>query len=106
MWTNTLAASHADKHTVFVSVNPGSLLGSKMVKQGFGVEGKSLLIGADILVRAALADEFTDANGKYYDNDAGCFASPQPDALNQEKCQQLTKTIITMLDRCLMLSGH
>lgn len=41
---------------VMVSVNPGSLLASKMVKEGFGIAGNDLSIGADILIRAALSD--------------------------------------------------
>ncbi len=61
---------------VLVAVNPGSLLASKMVKEGFGVDGHDLNIGADILVRAALTDEFGAASGKYFDNDSGVFADP------------------------------
>ncbi len=61
---------------VVVSVNPGSLLASKMVKEGFGVGGNDLNIGADVLVRAALADDFANASGQYFDNDAGQFAPP------------------------------
>ena len=78
---------------VFVAVNPGSLLGSKMVKEGFGIAGKSLSIGADVLVRAALSEEFASASGWYFDNDEGRFGSPHADALNAEKCQALVEVI-------------
>lgn len=61
---------------VFVAVNPGSLLATKMVKQGFGIDGKDLNIGADILVRASLSAEFASATGKYFDNDSGVFTAP------------------------------
>jgi hypothetical protein len=33
-------------------------------------------IGADILVRAGLSDEFIEASGQYFDNDLGRFALP------------------------------
>ncbi len=77
MWTMDMAEKYADKG-VFVSVNPKSFLGSKMVKEAYGKQGLDLKLGADILYRAALSDEFADANGKYYDNDYGVFADPHP----------------------------
>ncbi len=75
IWSAELARALEDGPVV-VSVNPGSLLASKMVKEGFGVAGNDLNIGADILVGAALAPSFADASGKYYDNDSGRFAPP------------------------------
>ncbi|THB76813.1 MAG: SDR family NAD(P)-dependent oxidoreductase [Desulfobulbaceae bacterium] len=90
MWTGALASSLGDKAVVIVAVNPASMLGSKMVKQAFGVDGADLQIGADILYRAALSEEFATASGKYFDNDIGRFSSPHPDALDSQKCQQLT----------------
>lgn len=93
MWSRSLALSLGDGGPVVVAVNPGSLLGSKMVKEAYGMDGKDIGIGADILSRAALADEFSDATGKYFDNDSGRFASPHPDALNQEKCDAIVRAI-------------
>ena len=90
MWTNVLAASAANaaNKIVFVSLNPASMIGTKMVKEGFGVEGKSLDVGADILVEASVGKKFGDyhrANGKYFDNDRGQFGSPHPGALDSAK---------------------
>lgn len=75
IWSSELAKGLPNGPAV-ISVNPGSLLASKMVKEGFGVAGNDLSIGADILIRAALSDEFAAASGKYFDNDAGQFAPP------------------------------
>lgn len=72
LWSADMAATYP-KGPVFIAVNPGSLLASKMVKEGFGVAGNDLQIGADILCRLALDDEFADASGRYWDNDAGAF---------------------------------
>ena len=47
-----------------------------MVKEGFGIDGKDLNIGGDILIRAALSAEFGEAGGRYFDNDSGQFAPP------------------------------
>ena len=58
---------------MFLAVDPGSLLASKMVKEGFGVAGSDLMIGADILRRLALEAEFATASGRYWDNDSGGF---------------------------------
>ncbi len=74
MWSRDLATARKDQGPVVVAVNPGSLLASKMVKEAYGVAGGDLRIGADILTRAALADEFATAFGRYSDNDEGRFA--------------------------------
>ncbi len=85
MWTRHLATTLGDDGPVIVAVNPGSLLATKMVKDGFGVAGNDIGIGADILVRAALSDEFASSSGAYFDNDAGRFGAPHPDALDARK---------------------
>ena len=80
-----------------ISVNPKSYLGSKMVKEAYGKEGYDLKLGSDILIRAALSDEFKDAHGKYYDNDYCKFASPHSFALvksNRETLIQALKKYI------------
>ncbi|MEO0476463.1 MAG: SDR family NAD(P)-dependent oxidoreductase [Planctomycetota bacterium] len=97
MWSNHLAALYQDDEPIVVAVNPGSLLGSKMVREAYGMAGSDLQIGADILARAALSEEFAHANGKYFDNDSGRFAQPHPDALDPEKTQALTDVIDKVL---------
>ncbi len=97
MWSRQLAKEVGQDGPMIVAVNPGSLLASKMVKEGFGVQGSDLRIGADILKRAALDDEFTAASGKYFDNDSRQFASPHPDALDAEKSQMIVDLIESVL---------
>ena len=80
MWSQEMGRKHKATGPAFIAVNPGSLLASKMVKEGFGVAGSDLRIGADILCRAALADDFADKSGQYFDNDIGKFAPPHSDA--------------------------
>ncbi|MGB5558576.1 MAG: SDR family NAD(P)-dependent oxidoreductase [Paracoccaceae bacterium] len=80
MWSAALAEELGRGGPVTVAVNPGSLLATNMVREGFGVSGNDIGIGADILSRAALSDEFADATGLYFDNDAGHFSAPHPDA--------------------------
>ncbi|MFL0810843.1 MAG: SDR family NAD(P)-dependent oxidoreductase [Agarilytica sp.] len=93
MWTNTLAEKHKQTGPIFVSVNPGSLLATKMVQEGFGMPGNDINIGRDILVRAALSEDFEHANGKYFDNDMGQFADPHTDALDIKTCANITTVI-------------
>jgi NAD(P)-dependent dehydrogenase (short-subunit alcohol dehydrogenase family) len=88
MWSSHLGRAH-NQGPVYVAINPGSMLGTNMVKQGFGVEGKDVSIGSDILVRAALSEKFAQASGAYFDNDSRQFAKPHPDALNTSKCEAL-----------------
>ncbi|SCA55974.1 Oxidoreductase, short chain dehydrogenase/reductase family protein [Candidatus Terasakiella magnetica] len=93
MWSRQLGLEHEETGPMIVAVNPGSLLASKMVKEGFGVAGSDLSIGADILVRAALSDEFINASGQYFDNDAKRFGPPHPDALNVQKTNEVVELI-------------
>jgi NAD(P)-dependent dehydrogenase (short-subunit alcohol dehydrogenase family) len=99
MWTYQMAQTCSDSGPGFVAVNPGSLLATKMVKEGFGTAGHDIRIGADIIVRAALSDDFAEASGRYFDNDKGRFASPHPDALNLAKCREVVRTIEAVLHR-------
>lgn len=73
-----------------ISVNPKSLLATKMVQEAFGIRGSDLSVGADILIRAALSGEFNGRDGAYYDNDIGAFANPHPDGHNLAKCKKLS----------------
>ncbi|MGC6473442.1 MAG: SDR family NAD(P)-dependent oxidoreductase [Candidatus Puniceispirillaceae bacterium] len=83
IWSAELAREMPDG-PMFVAVNPGSLLATKMVKEGFGIDGKDLNIGADILIQAALSSEFENATGKYFDNDSAVFSAPHQAAGNPE----------------------
>lgn len=63
MWSHYLGAQNKQSGPMIVSVNPKSLLGSKMVKEAYGIAGGDICLGAEILVRAALSDEFANAHG-------------------------------------------
>ena len=93
MWSHRMALAIEDDGPAIIAVNPGSMLGSKMVKQAFGVAGGDLRIGAEILCRMALSDEFAAASGRYFDNDSGQFASPHPDALDPRKTDAVVGAI-------------
>lgn len=88
-WSHWMAHSLAESGPLLVAVNPGSMLSSKMVREGFGVAGNDINIGAEILMRAATADEFSNISGQYFDNDIGRFGTPHPDALDEVKSQKL-----------------
>lgn len=91
MWSFDMAKQ--SDAPVIIAVNPKSFLGSKMVKEAYGVAGADLSIGADILCRAALADDFSNASGKYFDNDIGQFAPAHPDAYDEQKIKKVVQTI-------------
>jgi NAD(P)-dependent dehydrogenase (short-subunit alcohol dehydrogenase family) len=105
MWSRHIAHALKENGPVCIAVNPGSLLGTRMVKEGFGVAGKDIRIGAEILLRAALADEFATASGEYFDNDSGQFASPHPDALDPQKSATIVHAIEAVLAE-LIQSGE
>ncbi|NNE19830.1 MAG: SDR family NAD(P)-dependent oxidoreductase [Myxococcales bacterium] len=93
MWSRHLALGLGEDGPAVISVNPGSMLGTKMVKEAFGKDGGDVRIGAGILCRLALGDEFATTSGQYFDNDSGTFASPHPDALNPLKCNDVVRAI-------------
>ena len=97
MWSREMALSLGATGPAIIAVNPGSLLASKMVQEGFGIAGNDLSIGAEILVRAALDEEFAAASGLYFDNDAGGFGSPHRDALDSAKSQAVVTAITALL---------
>ncbi|MEL7347803.1 MAG: SDR family NAD(P)-dependent oxidoreductase [Pseudomonadota bacterium] len=94
IWTRAMSARHPEGPVV-VAVNPGSLLASKMVKQGFGIAGNDLAIGADILCDAALGARFATASGAYFDNDTARFGDPHPAALDPGH----TAAVMALLDQ-------
>ncbi len=97
MWSRQMALALGDEGPVVIAVNPRSMLGSKMVKEAYGVTGSDIGIGADILIRAALSEEFATATGRYFDNDIGQFALPHPDVLDAEKCERIVRVIESVL---------
>ncbi|PTP12596.1 oxidoreductase [Vibrio sp. 10N.286.51.C3] len=104
MWSIELANTLLDNGPAVIPVNPASFLGSKLVKEAYGVEGNDLAIGADILCRAALNDEFASASGQYFDNDSGLFKDPHADALNPAKNRKLVETLDRLLKEKLCVA--
>ena len=106
MWSFHLARQLATAGgPAVIAVNPGSLLASKMVRDAYGVAGKDLGIGADVLCRAAVGDEFAGASGQYFDNDRGQFSRPHPDALDPQKNAQLVAAIDSEITRLTASQG-
>ncbi len=93
MWSRHMAISINREGPAIIAVNPGSLLGSKMVKEAFGMEGSDIQIGSEILTQAALSDEFAKTSGQYFDNDTGRFNTPHPVALSAQKCEEIVRAI-------------
>ncbi len=77
---------------------PKSLLGSKMVRDAYGVTGGNLKIGAKILCQLALDSQHAQDSGKYFDNDRGIFAHPHPDALDKVKSTQVITAIEQIIE--------
>ncbi|AGP77529.1 short-chain dehydrogenase/reductase SDR [Alteromonas mediterranea 615] len=78
MWTAYLGEKYQLNGPKMVSVNPKSVLGSKMVKDAYGVAGDDLKEGVKILAEAAFSDRFDSVAGDYFDNDHNTFAAPHP----------------------------
>lgn len=100
MWSRHMA-NNIEKGPVFISVNPGSFLGTKMVKEAYGSDGKDIGIGSDILTTLAVDPKYAEANGQYFDNDSGQFAAPHPDALNPQNNQHIIDWMDALLPSLL-----
>ncbi|OBY25149.1 SDR family NAD(P)-dependent oxidoreductase [Leisingera sp. JC1] len=94
-WTRALAAA-APNGPVFLAINPGSLLATKMVQEGYGIAGNDIAIGAAILRDAALDPAFADKSGAYFDNDSGCFADPHPFVMQSATNRALVEALDTL----------
>lgn len=92
MWTRHTARQYPDGPQ-FYAINPGSMLASKMVTQGFGVAGNDIAIGVGILREGALSKSFEGKSGAYFDNDRGNWGNPHPDALNEAKVEAVLALI-------------
>ena len=92
IWTQEWAKEKPEG-PVFIAVNPASLLASKMVKEGYGIAGKDMNIGADILIDTALGDRFANASGRYFDNDIGQFSEPHAAALDANHAASVMRII-------------
>ena len=97
MWSRQMALQLGADGPSIIAINPKSFLGSKMVEQAYGVAGGNLQIGADILVKAALSDEFSGASGSYFDNDIGNFTSPHQDAIDAKKIAKITDVLESII---------
>jgi NAD(P)-dependent dehydrogenase (short-subunit alcohol dehydrogenase family) len=87
MWSFHLA--NQLKNISVIPVNPGSLLDTNMVREGFGRVWSSADKGADILYDLAVAGKYEGVSGKYFDNDRGSFGMAHSDAYDQEKVKSL-----------------
>jgi NAD(P)-dependent dehydrogenase (short-subunit alcohol dehydrogenase family) len=76
VWSHAIALTKGAP--TCISVNPGSLLATKMVKEGFSIQGHDINIGVNILVKIALDEEIRAHNGEYFDNDEGKFSAQLP----------------------------
>jgi len=97
LWSRHMADEIGVEGPLVVAVNPTSLLGTKMVKEGYGIPGKDIRIGADILVEAAVGESFEGHSGEYFDNDAGRFGPPHPHAENA----QMIANVMTAMEEIL-----
>lgn len=97
MWSFDMAYKHKD--LTIIAVNPASLLGTKMVKEGFDTDGKDIGIGVRILLALSLDQKYKSDSGKYFDNDSGRFTSPHPDGLSEENISKVVETIESIIKK-------
>lgn len=97
IWTRQTALIQDATGPALIAVNPGSMLASKMVQEGFGVQGNDLSIGTDILCRAALDEAFARPDGRYFDNDSEQFSPAHPTAQDPAQVNAVMQTIDSLL---------
>ncbi|MEL6537053.1 MAG: SDR family NAD(P)-dependent oxidoreductase [Bacteroidota bacterium] len=80
-----------------IAVNPGSLLNTRMVKEGYGTFWSPAEKGSDLLYELAVDVEYEGVTGKYFDNDQGNFSKAHQDAYNPSKIGELIQTTDSLL---------
>jgi len=100
IWSQALA-KELKEGPVVVAVNPGSLLATKMVREGFNFAGHDINIGGNIVCQAATADEFSTASGQYFDNDAKCFSAPHAAACDAQHSAAVMQCMEEVISRLL-----
>lgn len=99
MWSHRAGLRAGRDGPLFIAVNPSSMLGTNMVKTAFGVPGKSVDIGARIVMAAAVDPAFAGPQGRYYDGDQQRFAPPHPDVARAEVCRAVTDALAACITR-------
>jgi len=87
MWSRYLAVAEPD--LTVIPVNPGSLLNTNMVMEGWGFHRSSADKGRDILYDLAVSEKYTNASGKYFDNDLGDFGAMHPSGESEQAVNAL-----------------
>lgn len=91
MWSFHLAKT--ESNMTVIAINPGSLLNTNMVREGFGRYWSSADKGGNILYELAVDGVYADATGKYFDNDKGeekgAFGRAHEDAYDDTLIEQL-----------------
>ena len=84
-----------------IAVNPGSLLDTNMVREGYGYSWSSAAKGANIIHDLAVSDEYIGVTGKYFDNDKGeqkgVFGDAHADAYDEAKIKKLIELTEALL---------
>ena len=96
MWSIFLAKNEPD--LIVIPVNPGSLLNTNMVKEGWGFHRSSADKGRDILYDLAVAEKYSNASGKYFDNDRAGFGAIHSAGDNDATIQTLIKKTNELVD--------
>lgn len=95
MWSAYLAKKEPELNVI--SVNPGSLLNTNMVREGFGFHRSSADKGGDILYDLAIAEKYEHSSGKYFDNDIGAFGTMHAYGSKEEAVQSLIENTNELL---------
>lgn len=97
LWTKALSKN--ENNPTMVSVNPGSLLASKMVAEGFGVKGNDISIGVNIITSLSFDKSIQSHNGEYFDNDNGTFSDDIPVDVEKQQSNDVVSAIEIIIAR-------
>lgn len=97
MWSLYLAET--EPNIMVIPVNPGSLLNTRMVQEGWGFHRSSADKGRDILYDLAVLEKYKNASGKYFDNDLGTFGTIHPAGNNKQSTHELIEATNKLLSK-------
>jgi len=97
MWSFSLAKQLPN--ITVIPVNPGSLLDTRMVREGFGKVWSPAEKGGDIIYNLAVGEKHKEMSGKYFDNDKGSYGDAHPDTYDND-------LIRTLIEKTEAFIGH
>lgn len=99
MWSMYMAKQEPDISVI--SLNPGSMLNTNMVREAYGRSWSSADKGSNIIAGLAVSQNYKGITGKYFDNDSGAFGIAHRDGTDEAAIEKLIDKTKEMIQKVM-----